>query len=208
MGSLSFRPATEAEADLVADLVFGSPDQLGRRVMVAVHGVRDGERLRPLLRAVWRSAGSWRQTIVAVDDEHGVVGLVQTGSSSTRVTSAVFRAALHAHGWRIVRLPRRLRIFDSVSPAKPAGAFLVAELHVHPDHRGAGIGTKILEHAEALARAGGYAEIALDTYTANPARRLYERVGYEAVAETHDPRFERLSGVAGRVLYVKRLPRT
>lgn len=205
MTSLRFRPATDAESDLVADLVFGSVDQVGRQVAVAVYGVRDGERLRPLFRQAWRDGENWRQTTLAIDHTGAVVGLVQTGRSATRITARVVFAAVRALGWRAMRLPHRLRIFDSVSPGKPDGAFVVSELHVQPELRGRGIGREILDHAETIARDGGYEQVALDTYTTNPARRLYERAGYIAVRETYDPRFERLCGVRGRVLYLKQL---
>jgi hypothetical protein len=47
--------------------------------------------------------------------------------------------------------------------------------------------------------------MALTTLTTNPARRLYERFGFEVSGEATDPEFERLTGAAGNVLYVKRL---
>lgn len=63
----------------------------------------------------------------------------------------------------------------------------------------------MMERAEEQARAGGYAVMALHTRTDNPARRLYERFGFEEAGEATDPEFERLTGVRGNVLYVKQL---
>jgi ribosomal protein S18 acetylase RimI-like enzyme len=205
MSDLSFRRALEAESDLVADLVFGSEDDVGRQIAIAIYGVRDGERLRPLFRRAWRDAANWRHTTLAIDHTGEVVGLVQTGRSSLRITPRLVVAACRALRWRALRLPWRLRVFDAVSPGKPDDAFVVSELHVHPEHRGAGIGSRLLRHAEELARTHGHLQIALDTYTTNPARRLYERSGYETVAGTFDARFERLCGTRGRVLYVKQI---
>lgn len=68
-----------------------------------------------------------------------------------------------------------------------------------------GLGAKMMERAEEQARAGGYAVMALHTRTDNPARRLYERFGFEEAGEATDPEFERLTGVRGNVLYVKQL---
>lgn len=205
MTSIRYRPALEAESDVVADMVFGSEDDVGRQIAIAVYGVRDGERLRPLFRQAWREAENWRQTTLAIDTTGEVIGLVHTGRSSMRITPRLVVAACRALRWRTVRLPLRVRVFDAVSPGKPDDAFVVSELHVRPENRGAGIGGGLLRHAEELGRAKGYLQVALDTYTTNPARHLYERSGYEAVAETFDPRFERLSGTGGRVLYVKQL---
>ena len=61
----------------------------------------------------------------------------------------------------------------------------VASAHqwaVLPSHQRTGIGSRLLRHAEAWARANGYSELALDT--AEPAQQLvtlYERRGYKRV---------------------------
>lgn len=86
----------------------------------------------------------------------------------------------------------------TVSPPKPAdGVYLrdavpelytradtaiLAQLAVHPDCRGAGVGERLLDIAEQWASRQGYAHVALDT--AEPAealRRRYERRGYQTV---------------------------
>lgn len=56
---------------------------------------------------------------------------------------------------------------------------LISQLAVHPDHRGQGLGERLLDAAEAWARSQGYRRAALDT--AEPAedlRRRYARRGY------------------------------
>jgi len=204
MPGLEFRPAAAHEQQLVADLVFGAPGQLGRQVNAAILGIADSERLRPLFRAMWAGGGNWRQTALAVDDG-AVVGLAQLGPSSAPVTAGVVLAALRAFGPRAVRLPRRLRVMDRVAVPKPEGALLLSELHVAADRRGAGVGGQLLEFVDRAAAAQGAPSIALQTYTTNPARHLYERHGYEVFAEATDPEFERLTGIAGNVGYLKRL---
>jgi GNAT superfamily N-acetyltransferase len=52
---------------------------------------------------------------------------------------------------------------------------------VAPEHRGRGIGTALLEALIELARAHGFARLSLSVEPANPALRLYERVGFRAV---------------------------
>ena len=49
---------------------------------------------------------------------------------------------------------------------------------VWEDHRGEGIGTQLVEALEDLARAAGFSQLSLSVDTDNPARRLYERLGY------------------------------
>ena len=201
---LTFREATADDSDRLADIVFGGPESEGRHVAGAVFGIKDTERLRPVFRRVWREAENWRQSELALLD--GVpVGALQTGHSSMKITPGVVIAAVRALGLGALRMPSRLRIEDRVSPKKPDGAFIISEIHVDESYRGRGLGARMMARAEEQARAGGYSVMALHTRTANPARRLYERCGYEAAGEATDPEFERLTGVPGNVLYVKRL---
>jgi GNAT superfamily N-acetyltransferase len=53
-------------------------------------------------------------------------------------------------------------------------------------HRGEGIGTALMEAIHARAREGGVRCISLSVDLDNPARRLYERLGYVALAEQED----------------------
>lgn len=62
------------------------------------------------------------------------------------------------------------------------GTAILSQLAVHPDHRGLGLGERLIDAAEAWARAQGFTQIALDT--AEPATALrcrYERRGYATV---------------------------
>ena len=99
----------------------------------------------------------------------------------------------------------RLRVLSRVQTGIPRGAYKITELHVAPRHRGRGIGTAVLQHAEEHARAGGYPSMALQTWCGNPARRLYERFGFRLAKVVTDEQFEQLTGVAGNQLMVKEL---
>ena len=52
--------------------------------------------------------------------------------------------------------------------------------------RGEGIGTRLMDAIEGLARKAGFAQISLSVDSDNPARRLYERLGYERLSEDDD----------------------
>jgi ribosomal protein S18 acetylase RimI-like enzyme len=71
--------------------------------------------------------------------------------------------------------------------------------------RGVGIGAALLAEIERRARAAERVALSLSTTTSNPARRLYERAGFRVVETLDDPAYRVLTGIAGRVLMVKRL---
>ena len=59
---------------------------------------------------------------------------------------------------------------------KPDGSFYVGLIDIDPDHQNKGIGRAVLERLAAEAAAGDRA-LTLSVRHANPAKRLYERVG-------------------------------
>jgi DNA-binding MarR family transcriptional regulator/predicted N-acetyltransferase YhbS len=99
---------------------------------------------------------------------------------------------------------------DAAAMSAPAGVFVVAtsdgepvacggvqdlgggtgeikRMWVHPDWRGAGLGSRMLRHLEERARALGHRRVVLDTNgTLTEAIAMYQRAGYEAVAPYND----------------------
>jgi ribosomal protein S18 acetylase RimI-like enzyme len=67
----------------------------------------------------------------------------------------------------VVRWEREIRIMD---------------IALLPEHRGAGIGTKLLKELQEEARAAGKT-LSIHVEQFNPARRLYERLGFQQVEE-------------------------
>ena len=59
-------------------------------------------------------------------------------------------------------------------------------------HRGRGIGTRLLEALHTAARDAGVSALSLSVEDGNPARRLYERLGYTPVRRTGDSTTMRL----------------
>jgi ribosomal protein S18 acetylase RimI-like enzyme len=202
---LTFRAATPADSDLLADLVLGEREQETTRVAMRLLDLSDIEKARHMLRSLWRSAENWKRSKLAVLDGHDA-GVLQIGDSSIRITPGVVLSALRTVGpIALMRIPARLRIQQRVSPEKPERSCVVSEIHVAPDFRGRGIGMAMLAHAQDRALDDGFSLMTLHTLTTNPARRLYERFGFKADAELTDPDFERLTGAAGNVLYVKKI---
>ncbi|MEB2345506.1 MAG: GNAT family N-acetyltransferase [Deltaproteobacteria bacterium] len=125
---------------------------------------------------------------------------------SLRAGAALFRSALRLYApWEIPGLLRRLHLRSRLDFPIPPGSFHVVELHVDPRHRGRSIGTALLRHAERRAGELGYHRLDLTTATANPARRLYERLGFEPLGERTVRGYERITGSRGRVFLGKAL---
>ena len=62
------------------------------------------------------------------------------------------------------------------------GSYYVCGMAVFPEHRGQGLGTRMLELARQQARERGFEELSLIVFEQNAgAKRLYERHGYEEV---------------------------
>jgi GNAT superfamily N-acetyltransferase len=57
---------------------------------------------------------------------------------------------------------------------------------VRDGFRGRGLGAQLLTELAAAARAAGFRRLSLSVETANPARRLYERLGYRMVSVDGD----------------------
>ncbi len=66
---------------------------------------------------------------------------------------------------------------------------VVHRLCVNPAHQGHGLGSRLMDLAEAHAKQNAYVSIRLDAYTGNPrAVKLYERRGYRKAGQVYFPR--------------------
>lgn len=75
----------------------------------------------------------------------------------------------------------------------------IADVEIHPDHQGHGLGTEVLRRILAEADARRLA-VRLQVLKRNPARRLYRRFGFVDVAETETHHvMERVIRPAGRL---------
>ena len=65
------------------------------------------------------------------------------------------------------------------------GFMQLANLAVHPDRKGAGLGRALLAHADAEASAQGYRELRLTTHADMPeTHRFYARLGWQETARS------------------------
>ena len=166
---------------------------------------------RAMLRRVYRRGGhtaSAEVTRVAEADGRVVGAIVAfPAEDGERLARRFMTLTLpRIPPWRWPRLLRHLHAAARVSPAPPADSWYVDALAVAPDERRRGIAGALLADAEAIAREAGAIGVALDTGLENaPARRLYERHGFEErdIRRAPDERAARAIGGRGFVGYFK-----
>jgi GNAT superfamily N-acetyltransferase len=123
------------------------------------------------------------------------------GPALGRLAYAAYRGSVDDNGedeaWHVADLTAALvgtygRFMQPVSRTVAVGDTLVAaaiftwsdELPLlafcltHPDHRGEGLATRLITHAARELAADGYQEMHLAVTATNPARALYERLGF------------------------------
>ena len=129
---------------------------------------------------------SYEHVVFAELDRH-IVGMASgyTAAEHERSTDAPLRSAA---GWRTMRMVGIAVIAGGLiefMDAVPDGAYYLQAITVDEQHRGAGIGSALMDHAERLATSHGCSQLLLDVAADNDAaRRLYERRGMVKVAES------------------------
>jgi ribosomal protein S18 acetylase RimI-like enzyme len=187
----TIRRAVEADLDAMVEIMFAEPGVEQVAFMPSLAGAR------VFTRAAWKAAGV-DEFLIAEDEGVAVgfawlsrdgVSLGQGAKAAVRAWGLLGPARLVAKGW-----PRQL-----VEISMPPGTKIV-ELQAHPERRGTGVGTRLLEH---VIRVAGSEPLSLTTRTNNPARRLYERHGFVVTQEKTNRHFERRTGATGRILMVR-----
>jgi N-acetylglutamate synthase-like GNAT family acetyltransferase len=94
-----------------------------------------------------------------------------------RPMRADYEKAVEVHRFDVIE--EGGRIIASIETEAREDHFWIESVAVHPDYRGQGLGTRLLMHAEALARAAGLSEMRLLTNGKMAAnRQLYAKIGY------------------------------
>jgi ribosomal protein S18 acetylase RimI-like enzyme len=207
MCELRFRIATQADANRVCEIIHGFP---GPEPTAMFGGEQQARRFGFALTAYQGRTLGWDRTVLAESGgaAQGVLQWRVGGEPALSMTPALAWITIRALGVRgAARAAYRERARRRVNPLPPAAAFHIEELHVDSRQRGAGIGSRLLAHAEETARTEGFPCLSLTTNSANPAQRLYRRRGFEVAEHREDAEYERITGIAGRVLMVKALTR-
>jgi ribosomal protein S18 acetylase RimI-like enzyme len=108
----------------------------------------------------------------------------------------------------VLRLVRRLPAYGDLVETE-ADEFYISNLAVLPGYQGQGVGKALMDYAEMLARQAGLKKCSLIvTYGHQPARRLYEKLGYQSVRKYDILHPQIAEGSGGFLRMVKSLDET
>jgi ribosomal protein S18 acetylase RimI-like enzyme len=188
MTAMTFRAARREDADSVITLIYSS----GPEVLRYIYGAAETAPLEWLAFCFKNGEGffGFRNHIVAELDGLVVgVGAFYKGDEFKALNEATVKQIFRYFGYRkgLVVLFRAARYArKSLPPGKDA--YIAANLGVKAEYRGLGVGSRMLEFAEKIARERGNNALVLDVAAPNHrAQDLYKRLGFRAVQEFRDP---------------------
>ncbi len=199
---VSARP--QDDANQVADLIWTVYVPLMEYIFGA------GERWRRLLAVDWPHLDGimcHAGADLAIEDGRilGVIVSHDTALFDDRFASTLKR-------WREAESPDMAAHLDQalsrtqlLFPHSPDDSYYVFDLAVDARARNAGIGRRLMQVAEARARALGRSSLHLDMNADNPAVGFYRRFGMEVEIETRLPALERDHGLGLHQHWVKAL---
>ncbi len=139
-------------------------------VVVRRGGAQDGRFLRDML----HHAYYWRERVPGSLTSRYVRGWGRTGDTAVIALESGFPVG--AAWYRLFRAEEPG--YGYVDERTPELAIAVV-----PSKRGHGIGDELLKALLQKAREGGFPQLSLSVEPGNPARKLYERHGFEVVTE-------------------------
>ena len=177
-GALSTRHFSLMTVDLASQ---GEP--IGDIVTLDVYDVRplmiDSEIPRDIIGLV-RSAYPPGHPDEELGSDDDIVRDIRRALDGDRLGALMDMSALVFDGDR----PVGLVMVNRVPGAAPTGGPWVTDLFRDPDRRYAGLGRALLVRALILCRESGESSVSLAVTEGNPARRLYESLGFGLVATT------------------------
>ncbi len=170
-------------------------EAFGRKLAMAVRSA--DARVRILAESIVRD-----RAMVALDGGR-IVGLAGFHDDRRHFTGAGSFGTLSRHvGW--AKALWAALVFALLEREPEPGELLMDGIAVDASARGQGVGTALLERLYAYAALRGYERIRLEVIDTNPgARRLYERVGFEAVETSHYPILKRAMGFSAVTTMVR-----
>jgi ribosomal protein S18 acetylase RimI-like enzyme len=193
LSNLTIRPATAADTQTAASLIGLTMGGLADHLFEPRTPTSAIAALFP-----YRGNRFSHQFVDLAETDGSAVGLLLShpGRVLNRLGLATAYRLLRLYGpIPFARFAARALPFSLAREAN-ADEYFVSALAVSPAFRGKGVGASLLAHAEDKARTCGLARCALTVDVGNdPARRLYERLGYRTVATISFARGGRAGGL-------------
>lgn len=207
-GAVRLRPARRGDGRFVAGVL----EMAGRGHLARgawdVAFEDDALRARALEELATSAPASWcHHSVFWVAEVDGLPAAALCAFAAGPTTAHAFGVALgHVHRelcWSEAEVgaqAERLLPFLQCFPDMPPGTWIVENVGTAPAHRRRGLVRELLEAALADGRGAGCEHAQISCLVGNdPARRAYERAGFEVVEERTDPAFEALLGSPGFV---------
>lgn len=199
---ISIRPASGCDAEIVGHLLADAAGPLA----APIWGGGRIEVVRERFAGMFALWGGSDNHFVACDGQR-VVGVIAHMSDRTDPGQSVRSslATLQVYGLLgTVALSWRMRHMVSAEPAFVRNSYSVWNLAVAEEHRRRGIGSELLGHAHAAARAAGALTIGLEVLIGNTAAiRFYENAGYTERRRRESAGLRKMTGAAG-LIYMNR----
>lgn len=182
--TVTLQPASPDEPELAAELIFATEPH----IFGYLHG-HDMALVRSHLGHQWQQPDSLFSHRYGTAAMHGgrLAG-IEIGygrAEQERAAVAMIEHAMaHMTAAQFAHMATWLEYGPYVLPPVPEDAWYLQHLAVVAEARGKGVGERLLRHALERSREAGFARVLLDIYEENPARRLYQRMGFEVIVET------------------------
>ncbi len=201
-GEISIRPATANDAEAVGYLLADAAGPLA----APIWGGGSIERTRERFAGMFACWGGSDHHFVACEEQRvvGVIGHTADRTDpwqSLQASLATFRVygllGSFALSWR-------MRHMVSAEPALVRNSYSVWNLAVAEEQRRRGIGSELLRHAHAGARAAGALTVGLEVLIGNTsAIRFYEAAGYKERRRRESAGLREMTGAAGLIYMVR-----
>lgn len=174
-------------------LVAGKPDQFSTRIAELIWSedpaligleYQSYENWVDAAQKEWPVAGvanSYDSTTLAMDGA-AIVGLIN-GFPANEIDARLERSS-EIHGPHLVS-DDIAEAIDTLFAEPIENAFYVLDIAVHACAQNTGLGGRLMDHADQMARSAGCTALYLDTYSSNVAVGFYQHIGFQITQQTN-----------------------